>query len=147
MYASTLPQASPAVASRQWAAGTHVGALVLALLTSWMSGVAGIVVAGTVYLVKRDDDAFVAGHALEALNFNLSMFLYACVLGVTGLVLLGMTVLTLGIGAIVTLPLGLLLVLGAVALAVLWLVCGIVAAVKAWNGETYRYPLTLRLIG
>ena len=97
-------------------------------------------------LVKRDDDAFVAGHALEALNFNLSMFLYACVLGVTGLVLLGMTVLTLGIGAIVALPLGLLLVLGAVALAVLWLVCGIVAAVKAWNGETYRYPLTLRLI-
>ncbi|MEN5118415.1 DUF4870 domain-containing protein [Luteimonas sp. TWI662] len=147
MYASTLPQAPPAIVSRQWAAGTHIGALVLALLTSWMSGVAGIVVAGTVYLVKRDDDAFVAGHALEALNFNLSMFLYACALGVTGLMLLGMTVLTLGIGAIVTLPLGLLLVLGAVALAVLWLVCGIVAAVRAWNGETYRYPLTLRLIG
>lgn len=147
MYASTLPQAPPAIASRQWATGTHIGALVLALLTSWMSGVAGIVVAGIVYLVKRDDDAFVADHALEALNFNLSMFLYACVLGVTGLVLLGMTVLTLGIGAIVALPLGLLLVLGAVALAVLWLVCGIVAAVKAWNGETYRYPLTLRLIG
>ncbi|KLJ01779.1 hypothetical protein WQ56_05265 [Luteimonas sp. FCS-9] len=142
-----LPQLPPAVASRQWATATHVGALVLALLTSWMSGLAGVLVAGTVYLVKRDDDAFVAGHALEALNFNLSMFLYACALGAAGVALFGATVLTLGIGAIVTLPLGLLLVAGACALAVLWLVCGIVAAVKAWNGETYRYPLSFRLVG
>jgi uncharacterized Tic20 family protein len=27
----------------------------------------------------------------------------------------------------------------------MWLVCSIVAATRAWNGEPYRYPLTLRL--
>ena len=46
--------------SRHWAAGMHVGALVLALLTSWISGLAGALVAGIVYLARRDEDPFVA---------------------------------------------------------------------------------------
>ena len=33
------------------------------------------------------------------------------------------------------------------AVAVMWLVCSIVAMVKAWHGESYRYPFTLRLLG
>ncbi|WP_158238367.1 MULTISPECIES: DUF4870 domain-containing protein [Luteimonas] len=143
----TMPSRSlPDTSDRQWAAGAHVGALVLALLTSWISGLAGALFAGVVYLMKRDSAPFVAEHAREALNFNLSMFLYACAIGVLGVVLLGATVLTLGIGAIVTLPLGLVLVAAICALAVAWLVCSIVAAIKAWNGEAYRYPLSIRLV-
>lgn len=132
---------------RQWAAGTHVAALVLALLTSWTAGFAGMLAAGVVYLLKRDEAPFVAAHAREAFNFNLSMFLYACAVCVAGLLLLGATVLTLGIGLIVTLPAGLVLLVAVAAIAVMWLVCSIVAATKAWNGEDYRYPLTLRLLG
>ena len=145
MYAQ-MTQAAPAASERQWAAGVHVGALVLALMTSWISGAAGAAVAGLVYLVKRDESPFVAAHALEALNFNISMFLYTCALVVLGMVLLGATVLTLGLGAIVTLPLGLVLMAAAAALALAWLVCSIVAAIRAWSGETYRYPLTIRLV-
>lgn len=39
--------------------------------------------------------------------------------------------------------------LSALLLALLtsWLVCSIVAAVKAWDGEEFRYPLSIRLVG
>lgn len=87
-----------------------------------------------------------AAHALEALNFNLSMFLYTCALAVLAVALLGAAVLTLGLGAIVTLPLGLLLMAVACALVVTWLVCSLVAAVRAWRGDSYLYPLSIRLI-
>lgn len=131
---------------RHWAAMAHLSALLLAFLTSWAAGLAGVLAAGVVYLIKRNDSAFAAAHAREAVNFNLSMFLYACLACAIGVVLVGATVLTLGIGAIVTAPAGLLLAALAIAIAVMWLVCSIIAAIKAWNGEEYRYPLTLRLL-
>ncbi len=142
-----LPQSrSPTENERQWAAMAHLSALVLAFLTSWFAGFAGVLAASVVYLVKRDDSTFARQHALEALNFNLSMFIYACAAIAIGVVLVGATVLTLGIGLLVTLPAGVLLVLAVAAIAVMWLVCSIVATIKAWNGEHYRYPFTLRLV-
>lgn len=138
---------SPTASERQWAALAHLAALVLALLTSWIVGFAGVIGAGVIYLLKRDDSAFIAAHAREAVNFNLSMFLYACLAFAAAVVLVGATVLTLGIGLILTAPAGIALLLVVAAIALLWLVCSIIATVKAWNGESYRYPLTLRLIG
>lgn len=146
MQTTDFAQSHPASDSRQWAAAMHIGALVLALMTSWMSGIAGALVAGVVYFARRDEDAFVAAHARDALNFHLSMCLYACAIFVAGIALLGATVLTLGIGAIVTLPAGLVLVVAACGLAVLWLVSSIMAAVRAWNGEHYAHPVTLQLV-
>ena len=137
---------SPSLTDRQWAAAAHASALLAALLTSWIAGVAGAVAALVVWMVVRDRYAFAAEHAREAFNFNLSMFLYACAVCVAGFLLLGATVLTLGIGLIVTLPVGLALLVAVAAIAVMWLVCSIVATIKAWNGEDYRYPLTIRLL-
>ena len=124
----------------------HVAALVLALLTSWFAGFAGMLGAGAVYLLKRDDSAFIAAHAREAFNFNLSMFIYALVAIAIGIALGVFSVLTLGHGLLLAAPAGLVLLLLVAAVAVLWLVCSVIAAVKAWNGESYRYPLTLRLL-
>jgi uncharacterized Tic20 family protein len=144
----SLPQTlSPTASERQWAALAHLSALVLALMTSWIAGAAGVLAAAVVYLIKRDDSPFASEHAREAINFNLSMFIYACVAAAIGIVLVGATVLTLGIGLLVTIPAGLVLVLAIAAIAVTWLVCSIIAMVKAWTGERYRYPLTLRLFG
>jgi len=142
------PAANPASVSdqeRHWAAGAHLAALVMALLTTWMAGLAGVVGAGVVYLLKRDSSQFVAEHAREALNFNLSMFIYAIVAFGLTIALVGATVLTLGIGLILTLPAGIVLALAAAAIAVLWLVCSVIATIKAWNGERYRYPFSIRL--
>lgn len=144
--ASTFESPAPAETERHWAAMAHLSALLLALLTSWAAGVAGVVAALVVWLLKKDASPFVAEHAREALNFNLSMLLYACAAVALGIGLVGATVFTLGIGLILTLPAGILLVLACGAIGVLWLVCSVVATVKAWNGEPYRYPLSIRLV-
>lgn len=143
----TLQIPVPRLTERQWAAAAHLSALLLALLTSWLVGVAGVVAAGAVYLLKRDGSAFVAAHAAEALNFNLSMLIYAAAALAIGVALVGVTVLTLGLGVILTVPAALVLLLALGAIALLWLVCSIVATVKAWNGEEFRYPLSIRLVG
>ena len=78
------------------------------------------------WLVKREEHPFIAHHALEALNFNLSVLLYGAVAGVASFFLIGIPFLiAIGIG---------------------WLVLTIVAAVKASNGEGYRYPMTIRFV-
>ena len=122
---------TPTLQERQWAAGAHLAALILALVTSWAAGIAGAVGALAIWMIKRDDSAFAAEHAKEALNFNLSMFIYAVALVVA-------TVVTLGLGVIVTVPLALVI-------AVTWLVCTLVAAFRAYDGQPYRYPLSIRL--
>lgn len=131
---------------RLWAAGAHLAALALALLTSWVAGIAGALGALGIWILKRDESAFVAEHAKEAVNFNLSMFIYACAAGLIGFLLVGATVLTLGLGIILTAPAGIVLLLVIGAIAVMWLVCSVIATFKAYNGESYRYPLTIRLL-
>ena len=129
------PAANPQAVTdeeRHWAAGAHLAALVMALLTTWMAGLAGVVGAGGVYLLKRDSSEFVADQAKEALNFNIT---------VSGIfvILLILSLLTLGIGFLVTAPI--MLIIGIAALVFI-----IIAAMKANQGIAYRYPMTLRLV-
>lgn len=145
--AHALSTASPSESERQWALAAHLAALLLALLTSWLVGVAGVVGALAVWLLKRDDSEFVAAHALEALNFNLSMLIYACVAVAIGIALVGISIITLGLGLLLTIPAGLVLLLAVAAIAVLWLVASIMAMVAAWNGQPFRYPVSIRLVG
>ena len=144
--AGTAGPLAPSSSERYWAASAHLGALFLALVTTWVAGAAGVLGGGIVYLAKRDDSEFATAHAREAINFNLSMFIYSCLAVAVAIALVGATVLTLGIGLILTLPAGILLVVAGCAIALVWLVCSIIAATKAFNGEPYRYPLTIRLL-
>jgi len=79
-----------------------------------------------VYLVKKDEHPFIADQSREALNFNISVTIY----------LLASAILILLVVGILLLP----------AVAIAWLVLTIMAAVRANNGEPYRYPLTIRLV-
>ncbi len=80
----------------------------------------------------KDTLPFVGAHAKEALNFNLT-FLLACA------ALLGVLMVTLGLGVLLVGPLAAIVVLA-------WLVLTVVAAAKAGQAEDYRYPFALRLI-
>jgi uncharacterized protein len=131
LHADTITTTAISSSDRNWAAGAHLAALVAAFATSWFAGIAGAIAALVVWLVIRDRSNFAAAHAKEALNFNVSMFLYAVVS-----VLL--VVFTLGLGLLVAVPLW-------IGLALAWVIFTIVAAVKAYDGEIYRYPLTIRL--
>lgn len=76
-----------------------------------------------VWLIKREEDPFVEVHAREAMNFQISVLIYGIVMAITI------------IGIVLLLPLGIFV-----------FVAAIVAAIKAANGEPFRYPLSIRLI-
>lgn len=126
---SAVPPAGPHNArddSRTWALAAHLSALLSLVIVFPFIGPL------VVYLAKKDD-AFVRRHAAEALNFNISATLYAIVLGIATFVLV-----------FVVVGLALIPVLGL--LALLWFVLVAIAAIKAGQGEEYRYPLTIRFV-
>jgi hypothetical protein len=79
-----------------------------------------------VWQLKKNDVPSVEAHGKEALNFQISMLIYFIVAGILTLVVIGFFLL--------------------LALAIVALVCIILASIKASNGELYRYPITLRLL-
>src|SRR3546814_14196935 len=94
-------------------------------------------------MIKRDDSPFASGHAREAINFNLSMFIYACVATAIGIALVGVTVLTLALGFLVTLPAGLVLLLSIAAIAVPSLVSCTLASLIARTAEQSPHPFPI----
>jgi uncharacterized protein len=79
-----------------------------------------------VWLTRRDRDPFIDDTGREALNFGISIAIYGSVLLVGALMLVGIPLLMVGVIA--------------------WVVLASLAAVKASQGQSYRYPLTLRLV-
>jgi len=118
---------------RQWAMFAHLSALLGGLVTAGWAGSIGCFIGPLViWMMKRETMPFVDDQAKEALNFNITV-------AIIFFILLAMTLFTLGIGILLTGPLMLIVGLG-------WLVLTIIAAIKANQGERYRYPLTLRLV-
>ncbi len=86
-----------------------------------------------VWLVARQDWPFVALHAREALNFHVTLLIYAL-----GLIVLAVPLVITLIGIPVLLAAVFALALGPLILAIL-------AAIRASDGGVYHYPLTLRI--
>jgi hypothetical protein len=118
----TLPT-SPAAPALP--ASTSDRALIILSHLSALIGV-GLILPFIVWLVKRREPDVVAAHAAEALNFHLSLLLYAVLLIPLCFVVIGI-------------PLLIVLAIGSIVLA-------IIAAVRASDGGFYRYPLTIRLV-
>jgi hypothetical protein len=79
-----------------------------------------------VWLLKRGDSPEIDAHGKEALNFQISMLIYNAIATIFCIVLIGFLI-----------------------LPVLWVlnaVFVIIAAIKAGDGELYRYPLTIRFL-
>ena len=118
---------------RQWAMFAHLSALLGAIVTAgWAGSIGCFIGALVIWLVKKDTMPFVDDQAKEALNFNITV-------AIIFFVLFLMTLLTLGIGILLTGPLF-------VIVGIAWLVLTVIAAIKANQGERYRYPMTLRLV-
>jgi uncharacterized Tic20 family protein len=98
----------------------------LALLSHVLCLVVSFIAPLIIWLMKKDQSSYVAEHAKESLNFQISIAIYSFVAGILCLVVIGFVLLpAIGIFALVVI---------------------ILATMKAYNGEMYRYPLTLRLI-
>jgi uncharacterized protein len=120
----TEPAADPVPSDneRTWGMLAHLaalGGLVLPLIGN-------IVLPLLVWHSWRDRSAFVGEQALESLNFNISVSLAALVCWLLVLVFVG--------------------VLLGIALSAAWIALTLIAAIKASEGVSYRYPFSLRLV-
>ena len=116
---------TPSKDERTWAMVAHLSAF-----SCYITGIGVILGPLIVWLAKRDGNPFVNDQAKEALNFQISIIIYAA-----AAVLLCFTI----IGMIIGIPV-------LAVLHVFQIVCMIIAAIKANDGIAFRYPLTLRLV-
>ena len=115
---------------KNWAMAAHLSALIAFV------GVPSLVGPLVVWLIKKDEDDFIAAHSVHALNFNISVLIYTVVaalaLGLLGLV-------TLGIGLFLAIPV-------AIVAFIAWLVFVIQGGIAASKGEAFRYPVTIDFV-
>ncbi|WP_342431945.1 DUF4870 domain-containing protein [Neobacillus sp. FSL H8-0543] len=79
-----------------------------------------------IWLIKKDESAFIDYHGKEYFNFFISYTVYGIVSGILVLLLIGIFLLW--------------------ALGIMLFVFTIIAAVKAYEGNEYRFPLIFRVI-
>lgn len=94
---------------------THLGGILFSFIPSLI-----------VWLLKKDDSEYIAAHAREALNFQITLLLAQFIAYVLIFILVGF------------LLLGLIWIFN--------IVFSIIAAISSSKGEYYQYPFTLRLI-
>lgn len=107
--------------ARNWAMIAHLSSLVGFIIP--FGSILGPLI---VWLVKKEEMPFVDEQGKEALNFQISLTIYGIISAILTLVLIGI-----------------IMIIG---LVIFWLVFAIIAGIKAGQGESYRYPLTIRLI-
>jgi uncharacterized Tic20 family protein len=98
----------------------------LALLAHILTFVSSFIIPLVIYLVKKDESNFVAEHAKESLNFQITLVILFAICFVLMFVVIG------------------IFLMGA--LGVVSFILVIVATIRASEGKMYRYPFTLRLI-
>ena len=126
--AARTPAPAPGIGSeeRTWAVAAHLSPLLTFLVPiPGMSIIAPLVI----WQMKKTSMPYAAGHAKEALNFNITAFIW-----LVGAIIAGLALFVLGL--LLTVPL----------VGLIWLILTIVGAVKAGNGERYRYPFTIRFV-
>lgn len=119
--AQSMPAASPSAEERQWAMFAHLSALVGFLIP--FGSILGPLI---IWQIKKAEMPFVDDQGKESLNFQITVVIAVLACLLLSVILIGFLLLPIvGIAA---------------------LVLTIMAGIKANNGETYRYPFTLRLI-
>jgi uncharacterized Tic20 family protein len=120
-----IPARSLSREDRFWGAVAHLSAF-----SMYLTGIGFIAGPLVIWLWKRDTSAFAGQEAREALNFNISIFLYYAAAGVMCLTIILIPIMIFVIGLI----------------HVFHIICIIMGGVKAGDGMPFRYPLNLRLV-
>jgi uncharacterized Tic20 family protein len=107
---------------RKWAMLCHLMALV-GLLGNGIGFLLGPLI---VWLLKKEDHPFIDEQGKEAVNFQITMFLVLFICLILALVLVGFLLM--------------------IVVAFLMTILPIIAALRANEGQAYRYPLAIRFI-
>ena len=108
--------------ARNWGMICHLSGLIGYFLIPFGNVIAPLVV----WLLKKDEHPWIDEQGKEALNFQICMAIYLLIAAATFCAFIG----------IVLFPV----------VYITGLVLTIIASVKASNGESYRYPLTIRFV-
>ncbi len=98
----------------------------MALLSHILVLVAWFIAPLVIYLVKKDESQFVAAHAKESLNFQLTVLIAVIISWALMFVLIGFVLLPL--------------------LGIVNLVLVIMATIKASEGKFYKYPFSIKFV-
>jgi uncharacterized protein len=122
---------------RNLAIAVHLGTLVAATASA---ASLSFIVPLVALIVWGNRSPFLRAHITEVINLQITMFLVAMV-GV--IIAVPVAIFTLGIGLVAMIPLAVVVAIGFVLIQ--W-VGGIVGALRASQGEGFRYPWNIRLI-
>jgi uncharacterized Tic20 family protein len=122
MESSESAVSQPSKEETNWAALAHV----LTLIGVVVPLLGNILPPLIIWLTKRDGMPFVEEQARESLNFQITFSIYGLICGALTFAFIGFVLFPV--------------------LVLVWFILILVAAVKSGKGESYRYPLTLRLI-
>ena len=106
---------------KTWALFCHVSAFAM-----FVFPFGNILAPLSIWLIKKDEMPLVDDQGKESLNFQISITIYLFAAGLLTLIIIGIPLL--------------------IAVGVFDIVMIIIAAIKANEGEKYRYPLTIRII-
>jgi uncharacterized Tic20 family protein len=116
-------KAAPGEDARLWAMFCHLAGLAIFAVPFPLTGIIAPLI---VWQIKKDEHPFVDENGKEAVNFQISILIYAAISALLCLVLIGFLLLP--------------------AVVVFDIVCLIIAAVRANHGERFVYPLCIRFI-
>ncbi|MBK7103772.1 MAG: DUF4870 domain-containing protein [Ignavibacteriae bacterium] len=106
---------------RMWAMIAHLSAVV-----GFVIPFGNVIAPLLIWILKKDESAFINDQGKEALNFQISVTIYAFISIILVFLLIGIPIL--------------------IALAIFVLIFVIIASINSYDGKAYRYPLTIRLI-
>ena len=116
------PESGPDSEEKQMGALVHI----LGFCYYIVPGIGGVLGPLILWIMKKDESAYIDEHGREAVNFQISMLIYTIITAFLCLFLIGFLILPV--------------------LALVQIICTILAAIKASEGSYYRYPLTIRFL-
>ena len=131
---------------------SHAAIIHLSALSSLIGVPFGTILGPLItWLIWRDQSRFDDENGKEALNFNISMVIYKIIVIIIGLILFLSPLFSLvneddPTAVLLTVPGLWIMILGLSFIFLLQVILIVVAAIKAGNGETFGYPLTIRFI-
>lgn len=129
---------------RSWGTFVHLGGLIGMMILTTVGNIIGVLV---LWLIKRNESVFVDNQGKEAINFQITLSIAAVIINLINNIATGFWSLTnfwWHTRGDFHFFWGWTNLMGIVWL--LNIIFSIIAAVKANNGITYRYPLSIRLV-
>lgn len=106
---------------KMWAMLAHLSAVV-----GFIIPFGNVIAPLLIWILKKDESAFINDQGKEALNFQISITIYVLISVVLMILLIGIVLLVI--------------------IGIFSLIFVVIASINSFDGKAYRYPLTFRVI-